>query len=68
MQEVKIGNTSDVKSQSVKVNVVGNDLSVIIKNADAVPCDYQGTYVEGSKLYIYVTYPQGVDPDKLLHL
>ena len=65
VQEVKIGSVSDVKSQPV--NVVADDgLSAIIKNADAVLCGAQGKYVEGSKLYIYVTYPQGVDPDKII--
>lgn len=65
VQEVKIGSDSDVKSQPVKV-VAADGLSAIIKNADAVLCGAQGEYVEGSKLYIYITYPQGVDPGKII--
>lgn len=64
-QKVQVGTTDNVNDQQVTVEV-GNGLNgAVIMNADAVRCNSGDSFVPGSELFIYVYYPQGIDPAKI---
>lgn len=64
VQEVKVDNTSDVKTQPVSISLPSDQSLSIEKilNANAVSCNSGDSFVGGTELYIYVRYPIGVNP------
>ena len=64
-QKVQVGTTDNVNDQQVTVEVGNGLYSAVIMNADAVRCTSGDSFMPGSELFIYVYYPQGIDPAKV---
>lgn len=64
-QKVQVGTTDNVNKQTVTVEVGEGLNGAKIMNADAVECKSGDSFVPGTELFIYVYYPQGIDPAKI---
>lgn len=64
-QKVQVGTTANVNNQQVTVDVGDGLKGAVIMNADAVRCNSGDSFVSGTELFIYVYYPQGIDPAKI---
>lgn len=64
-QKVQVGTTDNVNKQEVTVEVGDGLNGAVIMNADAVRCNSGDSFVSGTELFIYVYYPQGLDPENV---
>lgn len=64
-QKVQVGTTDNVNKQTVTVEVGEGLNGAKIMNADAVECKSGDSFVPYTELFIYVYYPQGIDPAKI---
>lgn len=64
-QKVQVGTTDNVNKQEVTVEVGEGLNGAVIMNADAVRCNSGDSFVSGTELFIYVYYPQGLDPENV---